>query len=84
MILPAAVVFGLVLVAFAGLPDAKDLPGIIGTGGQGAGHFIAVLEIRGDEIVFVDPLSGKKRMSVERFLMWHQLEPFFMSIQPQG
>ena len=68
----------------AGLPDAKDLPGIIGTGGQGAGHFIAVLEINGNEIVFVDPLSGKKRMSVERFLKWHQLEPFFMSIQPQG
>lgn len=64
-----------------GLPDAKDLPGIIGTGGLGAGHFIALLEITGDEIIFVDPLRGKDRMSIGRFLKWYRLEPFFMSIQ---
>lgn len=64
-----------------GLPEAKELPGIIGTGGQGAGHFIAVLEITGEEIVFIDPLRGKDRMSLTKFLKWHQLEPFFMSIQ---
>ena len=64
-----------------GLPDSKDLPGILGTGGAGAGHFIAVLELTPEEIVFVDPLSGKKRMSVERFLRWTMIHPFFMSIQ---
>jgi hypothetical protein len=64
-----------------GLPDAKDLPGILGTGGAGAGHFIAVLEMTPEQIVFVDPLSGKKRMSVEQFLRWTMIHPFFMSIQ---
>ena len=64
-----------------GLPDPKDLPGILGTGGAGAGHFIAVLELTPQEIVFVDPLRGKDRMSVEKFLQWHMIHPFFMSIQ---
>ena len=64
-----------------GLPEAKELPGIIGTGGRGAGHFIALLEITGDEIIFVDPLRGRDRMSIGHFLKWYQLEPFFMSIQ---
>jgi hypothetical protein len=64
-----------------GLPDPKDLPGILGTGGAGAGHFIAVLELTPEEIVFVDPVRGKDRMSVERFRQWHMLHPFFMSIQ---
>lgn len=63
------------------LPDPKDLPGILGTGGAGAGHFIAVLELTPEEIVFVDPLSGKKRMSVDQFLRWTMIHPFFMSIQ---
>jgi hypothetical protein len=64
-----------------GLPEAKDLPGILGTGGAGAGHFIAVLELTPEEIVFVDPLRGKDRMRIERFLQWHMIHPFFMSIQ---
>lgn len=64
-----------------GLPGVEELPGIIGTGGMGAGHFIVVLEITGDEIVFVDPLRGKDRMGIGKFLKWYQLEPFFMSIQ---
>jgi len=63
------------------LPPPEDLPGIIGIGGAGAGHFIAVLELTPDEIVFVDPLRGKDRMSVERFVQWHAIQPFFMSIQ---
>lgn len=63
------------------LPDAKDLPGIIGTGGQGAGHFIAVLEIANGEIVYVDPMRGKAKDKIDYFLKWHQLEPIFMSIQ---
>ena len=64
-----------------GLPDPKDLPGILGTGSMGAGHFIAVLEITDGEIVFVDPLRGKYRQPVSEFLKWQKLEPFFMSIQ---
>ncbi|WP_367872293.1 cysteine peptidase family C39 domain-containing protein [Luteolibacter sp. Populi] len=64
-----------------GLPDAKDLPGILGTGLEGAGHFIAVLEMTPDEIVYVDPLRGKERMTIQRFLEWRNIEPFFMSIQ---
>ena len=73
--------FTVKFLAPEGLPEPKDLPGILGTGGAGAGHFIAVLELTPEEIVFVDPLSGKKRMSVERFLQWTMIHPFFMSIQ---
>ncbi len=64
-----------------GLPDRKDLPGILGTGTQMAGHFIAVLEITDHEIEIVDPLRGRFRESLEDFLKWHEIEPFFMSIQ---
>jgi len=64
-----------------GLPETKDLPGIIGTGGRGAGHFIAILEIANGEIVYVDPMRGKAHDKLDYFLKWHPLEPFFMSIQ---
>lgn len=64
-----------------GLPDPKDLPGILGTGMDGAGHFIAVLEITADEIVYVDPLQGLNREKIARFLKWRTVEPFFMSIR---
>jgi len=64
-----------------GLPDAKDLPGILGTGMDGAGHFIAVLEITEDEIVYIDPLHGKDRKKIDHFLKWRTVEPFFMSIR---
>ena len=67
-----------------GLPDPTDLPGILGTGGAGAGHFIAVLEMTPEEIVFVDPLRGRDRMSIERFLRWTMIHPFFMSIQKEA
>lgn len=73
--------FTVKFLAPEGLPEPKDLPGILGTGGAGAGHFIAVLELTPEEIVFVDPVSGKKRMSVERFVRWTMIHPFFMSIQ---
>ena len=64
-----------------GLPDAKDLPGILGTGMDGAGHFIAVLEITPDEIVYIDPLHGLDRKQISHFLKWRNVEPFFMSIR---
>lgn len=68
-------------IAPNGLPEPEDLPGILGTGSMGAGHFIAVLEITGAEIVFVDPMRGKDRQPIAEFLKWQKLEPFFMSIQ---
>jgi hypothetical protein len=64
-----------------GLPEKHHLPGILGTGSKMAGHFIAVLEIEDGRIHYIDPLSGRKRMSVEKFLHWHTIEPFFLSIQ---
>jgi hypothetical protein len=64
-----------------GLPEAKDLPGILGTGMDGAGHFIAVLEITADEIVYVDPLHGMDRKKISHFLKSRNVEPFFMSIR---
>jgi hypothetical protein len=65
-----------------GLPAKEDLPGILGTGSKSVGHFIAVLEISDGEIHYIDPLGGRFRKPVKDFLRWHQLEPFFMSVQP--
>jgi len=64
-----------------GLPAKEDLPGILGTGSKMAGHFIAVLEMEGGEIHFIEPLIGRFRMPVEDFLKRYPLEPFFMSVQ---
>ncbi|WP_035604082.1 cysteine peptidase family C39 domain-containing protein [Haloferula sp. BvORR071] len=64
-----------------GLPDPKELPGILGISLGGAGHFIALLEIADSEITFVDPLRGRQRMSIDEFKRSTQIEPFFMSIQ---
>jgi hypothetical protein len=64
-----------------GLPAKEDLPGILGTGSKMAGHFIAVLEIDDGQIHYINPLGGRFRTPVEDFLKWHDLEPFFMSVQ---
>lgn len=65
-----------------GLPSRDDLPGILGSGRQRAGHFISLLEITDDEIHFIDPLSGRARMTPADFHKWIEFEPFFMSIRP--
>jgi len=64
-----------------GLPAKEDLPGILGTGSKMAGHFIAVLEIENGEVHYINPLGGRFKRPVKDFLKYHELEPFFMSVQ---
>ena len=64
-----------------GLPPSEDLPAMIGTGSQMVGHFVAVLEIKGNQITFIDPLRGKEQTSISHFTAWYPLEPFCMSIR---
>jgi hypothetical protein len=67
-----------------GLPDPRDLPGILGTGSKRAGHFIVLVSITPDQIDFMDPLRGRVKMSRKDFLKWVEFEPFFMSVQKAG
>ncbi len=64
-----------------GIPDPRDLPGILGTGSKRAGHFIVLVSITPEEIDFMDPLRGRVKMTRKDFLKWVDFEPFFMSVQ---
>ncbi|HEY1122521.1 MAG TPA: hypothetical protein VGE67_13005, partial [Haloferula sp.] len=67
-----------------GLPAKEDLPGILGTGSKMAGHFIALLEIENGEVHYINPLGGRFKRPVKDFLKYHELEPFFMSVQKEN
>ena len=64
-----------------GLPDPRDLPGILGTGSKRACHFIVLVSNTPEEIDFMDPLRGRVKMTRKDFLKWVDFEPFFMSVQ---
>lgn len=46
---------------------SAGLPAVVGVRIGGAGHFIAVLEVNGDQVTFADPLIGGERLSVSQF-----------------
>ena len=46
----------------------------------GYGHFIAVLDVSGNELTYVDPLSGKTRLPVSEFLMRYEFTGFHMIV----
>jgi len=43
------------------------LPAMVGVRIGGCGHFIAVLELNGDQVTFADPLQGEYRLSLSEF-----------------
>ncbi len=60
-------------------PEA-GLPALVGVRLGGAGHFIAVLEFRGGQITFADPLRGEERLPLAEILRRYQFTGFHMVI----
>jgi len=66
-------------------PDRLPCPSIAGTrinGRGGAGHFIAILEERGDEYVIGDPMTGRLTITIYDHRPY-QFTGFFITISPK-
>jgi hypothetical protein len=50
----------------------------------GSGHFIAVLSVDGGTVTFVDPLSGKKELSLDAFRKAYSFTGFHLSVMKNG
>lgn len=61
-------------------PDA-GLPALVGVRLGSVGHFIAVLDLRGDEVTFADPLKGEEHLPLAEFLQRYRFTGFHMVIQ---
>jgi Peptidase C39 family len=59
-------------------------PALIGVLLGGAGHFIAVLEIKDDQVRFADPLHGEERLPLQDFLRRYQFTGFHMIVDDVG
>jgi hypothetical protein len=55
-------------------------PAMVGVRIGGYGHFIAVLDVSGNEVTYVDPLSGKTRLPVSEFLRRYEFTGFHMVV----
>ena len=55
-------------------------PAMIGVRVGSFGHFIAVLEVSGDQVTCVDPLSGKARLPLSEFLRRYEFTGFHMVV----
>ena len=60
---------------------AVGLPAVVGVRLGGAGHFIAVLDLRDDRITIADPLRGEERLSLAEFQRRYVFTGFHMVIQ---
>jgi hypothetical protein len=56
------------------------LPAVVGVRLGSVGHFIAVLDISGDQVTFADPLSGQERIPLSQFQRRYQFTGFHMVI----
>lgn len=59
---------------------SAGLPAVVGVRLGGAGHFIAVLNVTGDQVTFADPLIGKDRMAISQFQKRYDFTGFHMVI----
>lgn len=64
-----------------GLQSSESLPAVVGVRVSGYGHFIAVLAIKNDKVTFVDPLSGKQILTLNKFKQRYNLTGFRMSVR---
>lgn len=60
---------------------AVGQPAVVGVRVGGYGHFIAVLDLHGDQITFVDPLHGEERLSLAEFQRRYKFTGFHMVIK---
>jgi hypothetical protein len=56
------------------------LPAVVGVRLGNAGHFIAVLDISGDQVTFADPLSGQEKIPLSQFQHRYEFTGFHMVI----
>ena len=61
-------------------PEAGQ-PALVGVHYGRGGHFIAVLEIQGDQVTVVDPLSGERRLPLAKFEKSYDFTGFHMVVQ---
>jgi predicted double-glycine peptidase len=55
-------------------------PALVGVRLIGFGHFIAVLDIRDDQVTFADPLYGSDSLPLAQFLSRYQFTGFHMVV----
>jgi len=60
------------------------LPAMVGVRLGSVGHFIAVLDISGDQVTFADPLSGQERIPLSEFQRRYQFTGFHMVISKRN
>ena len=59
-------------------------PAIVGVNvGQGAGHFIALLEHDGADVVIGEPLLGRVRLSRAAFAARYDFDHFAIAVKPK-
>jgi hypothetical protein len=63
---------------------AVGFPALVGVRLIGFGHFIAVLDIRDDQVTFADPLYGAERLPLAQFLSRYQFTGFHMVVSKGG
>ncbi|HEX9048847.1 MAG TPA: cysteine peptidase family C39 domain-containing protein [Verrucomicrobiae bacterium] len=56
-------------------------PTLVGVRLGRAGHFIAVLEVRDDQVTVVDPLAGEMHLSLAKFRQCYEFTGFHMIVQ---
>lgn len=61
---------------------AAGLPCMVGVRLGGVGHFIAVLEVNGDQVAVADPCEGPKRVSLSAFQRRYDFTGFHLVISP--
>lgn len=60
---------------------AAGQPALVGVRLGGAGHFIAVLEFRDEQITFADPLRGEEHLSLSEFQKRYEFTGFHMVVK---
>lgn len=63
-----------------GFSSTVGFPAMVGVRVSGFGHFIAVLEVRGDQVTYADPLSGEFRVPMAEFLRRYSFTGFHMVV----
>lgn len=59
---------------------AVGFPALVGVRLVGFGHFIAVLDVRDDQVTFADPLHGAECIPLSQFLSRYQFTGFHMVV----
>ncbi len=59
---------------------SSGLPAVVGVRIGGVGHFIAVLDVNGNQVTFADPIFGKEHVSMPDFQRRYQFTGFHMVV----